>query len=96
MVRFESTKLQHLTPKRSIESRDFNGVLYEPDTLECRRAGEWLAGGYFRVLWVKLGDLDYFAQQLMLRGGGAAHGRVRGGEPSGGGHGGADPRGARR
>ena len=41
-------------------------VRYDKDSIEGRRAGTWLAGGYVAILVAIGGDLDYLAKTLQL------------------------------
>jgi hypothetical protein len=46
--------------------KDASGNAYPPDSPEPRKALEPLAGGFFGVLWVTRGDLEYYALSLGL------------------------------
>ena len=47
--------------------RDWNGKKYlDPSSIEFQRKKTKLADGFFAVLWVIRGDLDYFAKYLGL------------------------------
>ena len=48
-------------------SCDHRGVAYESNSAEGSLAGQPLAGGYFGVVWLIKGDLDYVANYLHLR-----------------------------
>ncbi len=50
-------------------SQDWTGAAWPAGSREALLAesGEPLAGGYFGVLWMMKGDLDYFAKVLRLR-----------------------------
>ena len=48
-------------------SHDHNGVRYKAGSADAQMAGKPLAEGFFGVLWLLKGDLDYFAKVLGLR-----------------------------
>ena len=45
---------------------DWNGTVYEAGTKEYARAGDWLVGGYFCVLWQISCDSDWSGNTLKL------------------------------
>ena len=47
--------------------KDHKGKKYDKFSYLGRKAGTYLAGGYFCALWAKLGDLDYYATMVKLR-----------------------------
>ena len=47
--------------------KDHKGVPYPKGSAEWKRSGKPLAGGYFGVIWLLKGDLDFFTKTLGLR-----------------------------
>ena len=45
---------------------DWNGNSYPVNSIEGQRAGSFLAGGYYAIIWAVMGDLDYLCKTLLL------------------------------